>query len=69
MSWDYQKFTFHPVDTEQSETRGRNTIIQNYHCRLDTNIGKGFCAIFQIPCACPYYVAQLDKYWLPYCDS
>ena len=30
-------------------------------------IGTSVCDIFRIPCACPYCVAQLDKYWLPNC--
>ena len=45
--------------------RGRNNIILPYHYMVDPELGKGVCAICQIPCACPACVHQLDKYWLP----
>ena len=35
-TWDYRKFTSHPVAAEMFETRGRNTIISHYHYRVDT---------------------------------
>ena len=36
-----------------------------HHYRVDPNLGKVVCAILRIPCACPAYVAQLNKNWLP----
>ena len=65
MTWDYQKFPRHPVSAEMFGMRGRNTIFLNYNYRVDLEPGKGVCAIFWIPCACPSFVDQLDKYWLP----
>ena len=45
--------------------RGRNTILSHYHYRVDPELGEGVCVVFRIPCACPSFVAQLDKDWLP----
>ena len=63
MTWDYWKFPRHPVAAEKFETRGTNTILFHYHYRFDPKLGKGVCVIFQIPCACTAYVAQIHKYW------
>ena len=57
INWDYWKFPWHPVAAEKFETRGRNTIIFNYHYRVYPKLGEGVCAIFRIPCACPACVA------------
>ena len=65
MTRDYQKFPRHPVAAENFETRGSNSILSYYHYRVDPELGKGVCSIHQIPCACPVYSAQLDKYLLP----
>ena len=65
MTWDYRKFTRHPVAAEKFETRGRNNMILNYHYMVDTKLGKGVCENCQIPCECTACVTQLDKYWLP----
>ena len=62
MSMDYYKFPCHPVAAEEFEIIGMNTIILNYHYRLDPNLSKGVCKNFWVPCACPAYVTQLDKY-------
>ena len=48
--------------------RGRNTILPHYWYRVDPELGKYICAIHRIPCACPAYVYQFDKYWLPTID-
>ena len=40
-----------------------------YHIRCDTDLGKGFCAMQQIPCACTGYVEQLSNSWLPNLDK
>ena len=69
MTWYFRKFPRHPVAETIFKMRGRNTIILNYHYRVDPKIGKYFCKIRLIPCACPSCVAQLDKYWLPNCDT
>ena len=36
-----------------------------YHIRCDTELGKGFCAMMRIPCACSGCVEQISKPWLP----
>ena len=36
-----------------------------YHIRFDPELGKGFCAMWRIPCACTGCVEQLSKPWLP----
>ena len=54
MTWDHWKFPRHPVAAEKLEMRGINTIILNYHSRVDPELGK--C------------VVQLDKYWLTNID-
>ena len=38
---------------------------QFYHIRCDPELGEGFCAMRQIPCACTGCVVQLSKPWLP----
>ena len=35
------------------------------HIRCDQEIGKVFCAMWSIPCACSGCVEQLSKPWLP----
>ena len=45
MTWDYQRFHRNPVAAERLETRGRNTIILHYHCRVDTELGKLFLVL------------------------
>ena len=65
MSWYYWKFPRHPVAAEKFEMRGRKTILFRYHYRFDTELGKGFCTIFQIPFPFSACISQLDKYWLP----
>ena len=35
-----------------------------YHIRCDPELGKGFCAMRRIPCACSRRVEQLSKPWL-----
>ena len=62
MSWDYRKFPRHPVAAENSQTRGRNTILLHYLFRVEPKLGKSVCDIFRIKYACPAYVSQLDKY-------
>ena len=37
---------------------------QFYHVRYNTELGKGFCAMWRIPCACTGCVEQLSKPWL-----
>ena len=64
MTWNYQKCPRHPVAAENFVTRGLNTILLNYHFRVDPEL-QFVCAIFRTPYACPSCVAQLDKYWLP----
>ena len=34
-TWGYRKFPRHPVSAEKFEMRGRNTILLNYHYRVD----------------------------------
>ena len=65
ITWDYCNFPRHPFAAEKSEIIGRNTIISYYHYRVDQEHDKGVCGICRFPCACPNYVAELDKYWLP----
>ena len=36
-----------------------------YHIRCNPDLGKGFCAMRRIPCACSGFVEQLSKPWLP----
>ena len=36
-----------------------------YHIRCDPELGKGFCTMRRIPCACAGCVEQLYKPWLP----
>ena len=36
-----------------------------YHIRFDPELGKGFCAMRRIPCACYGCVEKLSKPWLP----
>ena len=50
------------------DERGQNSVFSNSY-RVDTKLGKFVCSIHRIPCACPSCVAQLDKYWLPNCDT
>ena len=38
---------------------------QFYHIRYDPELGKGFCAIRRIPCACSGCVEKLSKPWWP----
>ena len=64
MTWDYRKFSRHPVAAEKFKKRRRNTIISHHHYRIDPELGKCSCAILRIPCACPVCVHQPDKYWL-----
>ena len=61
MYWYYIGLTRHPVAVGQYKIRGSGTIPSRYHYRIYPNIGKLVHAIFQIPCAYPLYVAQLDK--------
>ena len=65
MTWDYQKFTRHPVAAEKFEMRGRNTILSNYNYRVDIELGKGVFVVCRIICAYQDCVAQLEKDWLP----
>ena len=65
MTWYYRNFPRHPVAAENFKFRGINTIILHFHYRVDPELGKGFCVIHRITCACPCCVDQLDKYWLP----
>ena len=44
-----------------------NNIPSRNHYRMDPKTGKVVCAIHKINCACPSFVAQLDKYLLPNC--
>ena len=62
MTWD-RKLPRHPVAAEMFEMMGRNTILLHYHYRVDPELGKVFCVIRRISCACPYFVPQLDKDW------
>ena len=36
-----------------------------YHIICDLELGKVFCDMRRIPCACTEYVEQLSKPWLP----
>ena len=36
-----------------------------YHIRCDPDLGKGFCAMRRIPCACTGCVEKLPNPWLP----
>ena len=63
MNWDYRKFPRHPVATQKFETIVIDTILSYYHYRFDPELGKGFCAIHWIPCACTAYANKVDKYW------
>ena len=65
MTWNYRKFSRHPVSTEKVEMRIINTIISDYHYIVDPEVGKGFDVICRIPYVCPTCVAQLDKDCLP----
>ena len=67
MSWDYWKFTRHPLAAVKYEIRGINTILSPYHSKVDPKRSKHVFAIFYIPCEYPACVDQLDKYWLPNC--
>ena len=68
MTWDHWKFPRHPVAAEKLEMRGINTIILNYHSRVDPELGKCVYVIFRVLCACTACVVQLDKYWLTNID-
>ena len=61
---DYCNFPRHLVAANKFGMRGINDIILNYHYRVDPEVGKGVCVVDFIPCSCPSYVDQLDKYWL-----
>ena len=65
ISWYHRKFPRYPVDADNFEIIGRNTIILHYHYRLYTNLVKYVCGICWIPCAFPAYVNQLEKYRYP----
>ena len=65
MSWDYWRFPRHQVAAENIEIRGRQNLLLCCNYSVDPKLGKVVCAIRLIPCTCPVYVAQLDKYWLP----
>ena len=68
MTWDYRKFSGHPVAAENFKTKVRNTICLHHHYRVNPEHGKSVYAIRYIPCACTACVSQLDKYWLPTID-
>ena len=68
MTSDYQKFPRHPISAEKIEMREINNIILHYRYRLDPKHGNCVCEICRIQFLCPYYVYQLDQYWLPSCD-
>ena len=36
-----------------------------YNIRCNPDLGKGFCAMQRMPCACSGCVEQLSKPWLP----
>ena len=40
-----------------------------YHIRCDTDLGKGFCDMRRIPCACTGCYEQLSNPWLPNRDK
>ena len=40
-----------------------------YHIRCDPDLGKGFCDMRRIPCACTGWVEQLFNTWLPNRDK
>ena len=65
MYCDYHNFPRQPVSSEKLETRGRNNIISHCITRIYPKLGKNVCAICWSFCACPSFVDQLDKYWLP----
>ena len=67
MCWYYRNFPRHSVPAENSEIRGRNNILSNYHYRVDLKLGKGVCSICHMPCAWPEFISQIDKYWFPKC--
>ena len=67
MYWDYWKFPCHPIAAEKFEMRRRNEIILHNHYRVYPKLGKGVCAIIQIPCVCPDCVAKIDKDWSSNC--
>ena len=49
--------------------KDRVSIKQFYHIRCDPELGKGFCAMRRITCACTGCVEQLSKPWLPTLDK
>ena len=65
MSGYYRYFSHRPASSEKYIIRGRNTITLHYNFRVDLNLVSCVFFIRLIPCAWPYCVAQLDKYWLP----
>ena len=40
-----------------------------YYIKCDPDLGKGFCAMRRITCACTGFVEQLTKPWLPNLDK
>ena len=40
-----------------------------YHIRFDPNLGKCFCAMQRITCACTGFVEQPSNPWLPNRDK
>ena len=61
----YWNFPRHPIASVKFKMIGINTILCNFHYRVDPELDVGVCAIHWITCACPVCVAQIVKYWLP----